>query len=98
MEEKIFNGKTHLLVTYQWSNGEKDAVIIDKDFDTLTEAYEKMDRIMPECVETDDGYDLPEWAKAMEEDDDVFAQFNAQIDDNHNVLAVLRPVMEGGEA
>lgn len=98
MEEKIFNGKTHLLVTYQWSNGTKDAVIIDEVFNTLTRAYEKMDRIMPECMEPDDGYDLPEWAKAMETDDDVFAQFNAQIDDDHNVLAVLRPVTEGGEA
>lgn len=92
MENQIYNGKTHLLVTYQWNNGAKDAVIIDKDFNTLTEAYEKMDRIMPDCMEADDGYELHEWADAMEIDDDVFTQFNAQIDDDHNLLAVFRPV------
>lgn len=100
MEEKTYNGKTHLLVTYQWNNAEQDAVIIDKDFDTLDEAYEEMEKAMPESMEADDGYDIPLWLDIMEsgDDDDIFAQFNAQLDGLHNVLAELRPVMEGGEA
>lgn len=92
--EKHYNGKTRLLVTYQWSNGAKDAIIIDKDYDTLTEAYNEMEKAMPESIEADDGYDITDWLDIMEkgEDDDIFLQFNAQIDDSHNILAVLRPI------
>lgn len=93
MENQTYNGKTRLLVTYQWSNGTKDAVIIDKDYDTFDEAYKEMELIMPECREADDGYDIYEWLEMMEKgEDDIFLQDNAQIDDDHNLLAVLRPV------
>ena len=34
MRNQGYNGKTHLLVTYQWNNGANDAIIIDEDFDT----------------------------------------------------------------
>jgi hypothetical protein len=93
--EKHYNGKTRLLVTYQWSNGAKDAIIIDKDYDTLTEAYNEMEKAMPESMEADDGYDITDWLFIMKsgDDDDIFAQFNAQIDGLHNVLAVLRPII-----
>ena len=89
-----YNGKTHLLVTYQWQHAESDAIIISKDYDTLTEAYNEMEKAMPESIEADDGYDITDWLDIMEkgEDDDIFAQFNAQIDDSHNILAVLRPI------
>jgi hypothetical protein len=94
MRNQTYNGKTYLLVTYQWNNGESDAILIGKDFDTLDDAYNTMERIMPECMEADDGYDIDQWLEVMEkgEDDDIFLQFNAQIDDDHNLLAVLRPV------
>ncbi len=92
--EKTYNGKTHLLVTYQWNNAANEAIIIDKDFDTLTEAYNEMEKAMPESIEAYDGYDITDWLFIMEsgDDDDIFAQFNAQIDGLHNVLAVLRPI------
>lgn len=94
MRNQGYNGKTHLLVTYQWNNGANDAIIIDEDFDTLDEAYDKMECALPDCWEADDGYDIDQWTEVMEkgEDDDIFLQFNAQIDDDHNLLAVLRPI------
>ena len=93
--EKHYNGKTNLLVTYQWDNGAKDAIIIDNDYDTLTEAYNEMEKAMPDSMEADDGYDITDWLFIIEsgDGDEIFAQFNAQIDGLHNVLAVLRPII-----
>ena len=94
MENQTYNGKTHLLVTYQWNNDANDAIIIDKDFDTLDDAYNAMESIMPEDYQCDDGYNINEWLEVMEkgEDDDIFLSFNSQIDETHNILAVIRPI------
>ena len=94
MENQTYNGKTHLLVTYQWNDAANDAIIIDKDYATLDEAYKEMESVMPDSMEADDGYNISEWLEVKEkgEDDDIFLQFAAQLDDNHNLLAVLRPV------
>ena len=93
--EKHYNGKTHLLVTYQWQHAESDAILIGKDFDTFDEAYQAMEKAMPDSMEADDGYDITDWLFIMEsgDGDEIFAQFNAQIDGLHNVLAVLRPII-----
>lgn len=95
----MYNGKTHLLVTYQWNNAEKDAFIIDKDFDTLVEACNILDESMPKCYYFDDGDEFSDWDSFIEngKGEDVFTQFNAQLDKSHNVLAVLRPVTEGNQ-
>lgn len=92
-----YNGKTSLMICYQWhmtDNG-SDVIVLNKTFDTLEEAYTEMERVMPDNYEGDDGYDFDEWNKYMEEGDpDIFMQYNAQIDKEHNLLAVFRPAEE----
>ena len=93
MENQTYNGKTHLLVTYQWNNGAKDAVIIDKDFDTADDAYREMYLVMPIKAGPYDGYPIEEWADLIEKGcDDIFDQYNMQLDSMTNILAVLRPI------
>lgn len=98
MRKNAYNGKTHLLVAYQWDNAESDAVIVDKDFETANAAWMYMAKVMPASMTPDDGYKLDEWPGLIENGAaDIFDQYNAQLDESTNVLAVLRPVMEGGE-
>lgn len=93
MRNQGYNGKTHLLVTYQWNNGANDAIIIDKDFDTTNEAYIEMALVMPANAMPDDGYPIKEWADLIEKGcDDIFEQYNVQLDKTTNILAVLRPI------
>lgn len=93
MRNQGYNGKTHLLVTYQWNNGANDAIIIDKDFDTTNEAYIEMALVMPAYAMPDDGYPIKEWADLIEKCcDDIFEQYNVQLDKTTNILAVLRPI------
>lgn len=95
---KQYNRKTSLMVCYQYHmlNNGNDVVLLSQDFDTLDEAYEAMEKVMPDDYYGDDGTDLNEWAEelAKGEDDDIFMQYNADIDKNHNVLAQLRPIIE----
>ena len=93
MKNQGYNGKTHLLVTYQWNNGANDAIIIDEDFDTTNDAYRQMALVMPAKAMPDDGYPIKEWADLIEKDcDDIFDQYNMQLDTMTNILAVLRPI------
>lgn len=93
MRNQGYNGKTHLLVTYQWNNGANDAIVIDEDFDTPNDAYRQMALVMPATPMPDDGYPIKEWADLIEKDcDDIFEQYNVQLDTMTNILAVLRPI------
>lgn len=86
MKNQGYNGKTHLLVTYQ-------TILIDQDFDTTNEAYRQMALVMPANAMPVDGYPIKEWADLIEKGcDDIFNQYNMQIDTMTNILAVLRPI------
>jgi len=94
MVNQGYNGKTHLLVTYQRINGANDAIIIHKDFDTSNEAYREMALVMPANAMPDDGYPIKEWAGLIEKGcDDIFDSYNVQLDSMTNILAVLRAIV-----
>jgi hypothetical protein len=49
--------------------------------------------IMPAKAMPDDGYPIKEWADLIEKGcDDIFDQYNMQLDTMTNILAVLRPI------
>ena len=87
--------KVSLIVCYQWSTtrGYADQCVFSQTFESIDEAYAAMEEVMPYDYYGDDGYDLENWeAELASGNDDVFMQYNADIDRTHNVLAVLRPV------
>lgn len=95
MRNQGYNGKTHLLVTYQWNNAQCDAIVIDQDFDTTNEAYRQMLLVMPAQPLPDDGHPIKEWEDLIEKGcEDIFNQYNCQLDTMTNILAVLRPVID----
>ena len=95
--ENYYNEKVTLLVDYQWyTEGFKDCgdnILIDKVFNSVDEAYNAMEHVMPDDYDFDDGYDFTKWYDMMAEgEDDIFTQYASNIDDHHCFLAVFRPV------
>ena len=96
MEKQNYNGKTALLVSYQFRTSiydGQDIVLIYTDFPTYEQALQGMKKIMPDGYEYDDGYDIKEWdAEIQKGSHCVFQQFNAQLDERHSILATLSPL------
>lgn len=91
----MYNGKTKLFITYHM-NGEgfkelQTEVLTDKEFPTLNEALDYMDKVMPYEYDFDDGDFLDGWEKLLEEHDDVYTQYTAMTNDYSYFLALLTP-------
>jgi 16S rRNA C967 or C1407 C5-methylase (RsmB/RsmF family) len=85
-------GKTTQLAAKCAKNG---GVVLSNEYPTAQEAFEAMRRCMPDCRKFDDGDDLKDWQAIIDngEGDGVFIQHCAQIDEEHNLLARLWPVL-----
>lgn len=104
--ENYYNGKTNLLVTYQYNvldpkRGD-ERILIDQNYDTLDEAYAAMENIMPDAYEANDGDEIDDWNAIIEKGgrepwDEIFMQYVYYADDNHGFLAELRPVLNSTE-
>lgn len=93
----MYNGPTAVQVCYQWHmmNEGGDEVVLSNEYPTAQEAFEAMRRCMPDCRKFDDGDDLKDWQALIDngDGDEVFIQHCAQIDEEHNLLARLWPVL-----
>lgn len=94
----MYNGPTGLFISYQWHmmNEGGDECVLNNEYETAQEAFEVMGRCMPDCCKLDDGYDLKDWQALIDQGDGdwVFIQHNAQLDEKHNLLARLWPVIK----
>ena len=94
----MYNGPTGLFISYQWHmlNEGGDECVLNNEYETAQEAFEAMCRCMPDCRRFDDGDDLKDWQALIDQGDGdgVFIQHNAQIDEEHNLLARLWPVIK----
>ena len=94
----MYNGPTGLFISYQWHmlNEGGDECVLNNEYETAQEAFEAMCRCMPDCRRFDDGDDLKDWQALIDQGDGdgVFIQHNAQLDEEHNLLARLWPVIK----
>lgn len=94
----MYNGPTGLFISYQWHmlNEGGDECVLNNEYETAQEAFEAMCRCMPDCRRFDDGDDLKDWQALIDQGDgdEVFIQHNAQLDEEHNLLARLWPVIK----
>ncbi len=93
-----YDKKTTLHVCYHWDEDNECTTVFFGEFENLNAAYERMEKILPENYDFDDGNDPYSWDKDIADgDDDVFTQYVAYVDDSEGhyryLLAVLRPVL-----
>lgn len=95
----MYNGKTRLVVTFhqydkRTSAEENFVELRDKIFNTYDEALEEMDQVMPRDYMIDDGDYREEWDDLINNGEDAFLQFNADIsvDGSIYMLAQLFPI------
>lgn len=90
-QQKRYNGKTSLLVTYHYEDDAHDAIIVSQTFDTFDEAFSKMVRVMPNDIRPDDGYDVACWGENPDTEE-MFDQYCSNTGNGTYFLAVLSPV------
>lgn len=77
--------------------GTDSTEVFSGEIDT-TEITSTINRVLPcdplgDKLEFDDGYPVEDWEKERRKGcDDIFAQWNMQLDARHNFLIVARPI------